>query len=688
MMSGQTMPDVPEGDFAFTGVNLRLRASLVPSGFVSGARNARFTDGAARTRGGLMLTPWANLASSAATGPEALENIQGAGIFKDPDETKWIVIAAGGSTYYTRPNVTLREIPLPAGVSLSGQELDFLQAMDRFIMFRGTSATELETTSVTTSWTLISQRDNDPAFVEENPDDGTATIPNASWGLAMQNRVFLPNVALGKDIISASDFLNYTRYQPTLASFRVNQGDDEAIIAAFAVPSPDDTPASAMVVFKEHSIYIVSGIIGDLSGLARQDITSEYSAASRKAIWRVGRDVWFVSPKRGVSSIAQTSQNKWQGVDQPVSADIQPLIDRINWTYADKIRAAKVGNFSYISVPLDNGEFLGPNLAGGSYSAGSGGSFGLETGSGGGTLGTEDGGTFGLESGDGGGGGGTLSITVVLGATYRFTLGNAQSLTNGSETLTATGDFTAEGASVTLNGTPGATCTALVERVYAGVANSILVYDHLNQAWSGQDTGVSVREFLPFPIRGEDRLLILTETGYLGIYEAASTDGVADEMFEDVDWQVTTRGYSLRSDLQRIRAKELALQLRTWNPRYTLTSTLAGVNETKTIASARTRSRTRYYHPHMRAAWDPSNTNDDHGEPYRGDYSVDGATAIYLSSGMSFDYYQEATERFRCPVGTRGQHVTFTLTNTQGSCELHGVAMHKQVVDNAKGTKI
>ena len=32
-----------------------------------------------------------------------------------------IVIAAGGHVYYTRPNMTMREMALPAGVSITGQ---------------------------------------------------------------------------------------------------------------------------------------------------------------------------------------------------------------------------------------------------------------------------------------------------------------------------------------------------------------------------------------------------------------------------------------------------------------------------------------------------------------------------------------------------------------------------------------
>jgi hypothetical protein len=283
----------------------------------------------------------------------AISGLQGVGVFADPDDLKWIVYAAGGAVYYCGPGMAARSIALPAGVSIAGETVEFVQAMDVLLMFRGTASNPLVLRAVTDVWEEIVQKTNDPLFSEQNPDDGTDPIPPAEWALALQNRVILPNTTIGKDVFSVSDYFNFTRYQPTLASFRINQGDEQAVVAGYEVPTPDDTPSSAMLVFKENSVFIVSGIVGDLEGLALQTVTKEYSCANRKAIWRVGRDVWFVSAGRGVSSITQTAQNKLQGVDVPVSLDIQPLIARINWQAKAKMRGAKVGNFSYIAVPLD-----------------------------------------------------------------------------------------------------------------------------------------------------------------------------------------------------------------------------------------------------------------------------------------------------------------------------------------------
>jgi hypothetical protein len=563
-MNPYTQDVPPEGDASFRGVNLRLRPSLLPPGTLSAATNARLTDGACKPRGGFACKPWATPASLGSAVPVALTNLQGAGVFKDPDDNRWIVIAANGVVYYTRPGNAARVIGLPAGVSLAGQTIEFVQCMNDLMVFRGTGAGQLITPNVTSDFRTITQLDNAGAFADQNPEDGTSTIPPAAWGVTLQLRLLLPNTALGKDILSVSDYFNYTRYQPTLESFRVNQGDDESVLSAFPVPTPDDTPSSAVLVGKDNSIYVVSGIIGDLSGLQRQDVTAEYGMPLRRAIWRVGRDVWFMVPGRGVSSLGQTSQNKWQASDEPVSTEIQPLIERINWNAGAVIRAAKVGNFSYIAVPLD-----------------------------------------------------------------------------------------------------GATSN-----------NAILVYDHLNGAWAGYDTGVSVFEFIPFPIEGVEKLLILTNSGYLGVYGEGHVDQSGASTNTEISHTWQTRGYALRSQLGRLRVQRLSLQLKTRWPRYTLTAGLDGANETRTIASAKTKSRTRYYRPHTRAAWVESNTNNDHATAYREDYSVDLSSATsFNTSGIDLSLLQETTEELRCPNGTRGQFVTFRGSNDRGQCELHGVSL-------------
>jgi len=53
-------PPVMDGDEGFRGVNMRLHPSVLPPGWVSEAVNARFNDGVAETRKGLVRLGWLN----------------------------------------------------------------------------------------------------------------------------------------------------------------------------------------------------------------------------------------------------------------------------------------------------------------------------------------------------------------------------------------------------------------------------------------------------------------------------------------------------------------------------------------------------------------------------------------------------------------------------------------------------
>lgn len=343
MIAGSTFdPSLPpEGDFAFAGVKMRQHPSTVPAGYCSFARNTRFTRGVAEPRAGVYLLPWTNKVASPVIQP--FTRIYGSGVFGDPNSLQWILQAADGDVYRLRESNGARVMTLPAGTTITSN-VEFLQAMNVMLMFRGPSLAPLVMDNIDAGFHDVPSLDNDTANADQNPTDGTEQIPNASFGLFMQDRVFVP---FDKDFIAASDFLNYTRYQPTLGAFKINVGDDQQITALH------EFSETSMIVGKDRSVHLVTGVEGDLSNLARFTITDEYGIISNKAVVTVGKDVWFLATRRGICSVTQTETGKVQGVDIPVSDDIQPLIDRINWSTATNAVARKVGNFSYWAVPLD-----------------------------------------------------------------------------------------------------------------------------------------------------------------------------------------------------------------------------------------------------------------------------------------------------------------------------------------------
>lgn len=532
------------------GVKMRHGPAEVPAGFAASAINARFGNRYAEARRGLYLMPWTNRVTASSVELTPYGRVFGDGEFKDSHGVKWLIIAADGGVYKTRENNGSSVVPLPPGVAVWRDVSFTLAAPGVLLMFRGrphnipvwnseriyitgvlvrsfsgeiyehlnivgvdvepgvTPGWETywrETTDadfaplimsdIDVGFRMVVQEENDEDVEDENPDDGTEPIPSGTFGLAMQNRVFVP---FDDDFIAASDYLNVTRYQPVLEAFRIRQGDGHRITSLHEIPAQDSTSASsaAMMVGKEQSISIVSNVRGNLASMTRYGVTDEYGTLSPRSVLSVGKDVWCMAYKRGVSSIALTESGKWAGVDVPVSDDIQPLIDRINWNYAHKIHAAKLGNFVYFAVPLDNAEVVKGEIIGRDIYA-------EVT--------------------------GTLTLTrMQVGRIYRWVKGNATSIDFGAGQVTESGDYMAVNSTVTLTGTDGLLCTSELYPVFQGVCNAVLVYDTANKAWAGHDEGEMIcpKAFRKADYAGGVRLFMIGEDGFISLYEETFQDCV------------------------------------------------------------------------------------------------------------------------------------------------------------------
>jgi len=152
---------------------------------------------------------------------------------------------------------------------------------------------------------------------------------------------------------------------------------------------------------------------------------------------------------------------------------------------------------------------------------------------------------------------------------------------------------------------------------------------------------------------------------------------------QSVSMSVTTRAYAMQ-DPDGKRYAQVGLRMATWRPSYTVTGITDGVNETSSIASAQTRSNTTYSTDGT-AAWDSSNVNNDHGNPWREDYSLTLGTGINLGTGVNSELHQDSLARLR--MSQRGNSLQLTLANTQGRCILKRVEMEATPGDRTLGTK-
>lgn len=152
---------------------------------------------------------------------------------------------------------------------------------------------------------------------------------------------------------------------------------------------------------------------------------------------------------------------------------------------------------------------------------------------------------------------------------------------------------------------------------------------------------------------------------------------------QSVATSVTTRAYAMQ-DPDGKRFQQATVRVQTWRPNFTLTGTTDGVNETSPVASAQTRSNTTYSTAGT-AAWDSTNVNADHGNPWREDYSVALGTGFLLGAGVNWELQQESLVRLK--MNQRGNSCQLTLANSQGMCILKGVEMAALTGDRTMGTK-
>ena len=333
---------VNDGDGGWVGVNDLLDPAQLEPGYCASAINLTFRNGVASPRLGIVPSPHLN--TMVGDSPMPLFPVFGIGKFSDVSGEEWVIFAAQGAVFRVRYGVQPIQV-IVEGNPLVQDTVEFVQCFNTLIMFRSDILPPLVLTNLEEGFktiVLVTNTITGPGTY--NVLDGTEQIPSSTTGLFFANRLLVP---YNRDLIAVSDYLNYTRYSPTLADFRINQGSADKLVSLYKFNE------STILCFKDNSVWAVSNVYGDLSAIRQDLITSEYGLVAKNTVVSVGSDVWFLS-QRGVASITQTIQNKLQGVSGVISKDIVGTIARINWKYADLATAIYHDDKYYLAVPLDD----------------------------------------------------------------------------------------------------------------------------------------------------------------------------------------------------------------------------------------------------------------------------------------------------------------------------------------------
>lgn len=153
------------------------------------------------------------------------------------------------------------------------------------------------------------------------------------------------------DQIDASDLLAAATgsWQPIKFQFRVG-GDFDPIKALISLRG------FWLACFKEHSVWLINTdpTATSSSGWTKQELTTGIGCVGKRAAVAVGGDVFFFS-QDGIRSLKLSvgTEGAFE-ISPPLSQQLQPYVDRVNWSYASTICAHRYREFVFFAVPLDS----------------------------------------------------------------------------------------------------------------------------------------------------------------------------------------------------------------------------------------------------------------------------------------------------------------------------------------------
>ena len=730
----QQQSELMDGDQGWMGINSRLDPASLKPGFATDAENARFRNGVAESRLGVVKPACFNNTNPALYGSEIRSwgTIYGVGVFRDPDSMEYLLIAAGGNVYYSRQGNLPRQITLPTGVKVLS-ECTFTQAFDKVIMFRGDHFAPLVMADLGTGFEpLIEYWDSTKSYA--NGDEVAFGTEKSVSSLTISALAGAPPVGGG-----AAGTV-YTATVVTTSNHEYKTGTD--VIISGANEANANGTWNVTVVDNTTFKYTLdaAGAVGADSGTikCRSNSTDpDYwqvvdaggtsageSPLTHSAKWAQQSDIMpnadsgiYVQNRLAVATNFDTSTLAYTAKkDRCFFSDIldlkhtffsqqlrinqgddSVLVDLVRMN-ENQVLCFKDKNVSILTgIVVGDGNALGASIS-------------LQT-----LINN-----YGLAA---------RGAAVMVGTDCYFYAGGRR----GVVSITQTEQNKARGVDIPIS-EPIQTIIDQVDprhedkvrialwdsKLFVALpigggstgCNSIAVFDFLNQAWSGVDKGAAIKpkEFFLATWNGSQRLFFTDSDGYINLVgEKHEGDEVGDSSrlngigVDPVSFSLTTRGYS-NPDLFHRFFRTARVNISTNDPQYTIQLITDGVNESQTLVENHTKDRTQYYRPFDASPWLEDNALDDHGTAYRQDYSVlvpgdtgavgvlteegynlqqeDGSpmltegsvTAINIGSGFAPWKMQETLEPFT--ISSReGRFGQIKITNSRGRMKVKGAVL-------------
>jgi hypothetical protein len=338
-----------DGDAKFIGWDARRAPDTLESGIVQRAQNTRFNQERAEARRGMAKITSISVDAPALTvpftvGPLAIVGGGSAGgifatfVYLNPTtgaET-FILVSTDRAFRYILGGTAAPIVYPSLEVVASTDTLSLIQAGGYLYLYRGFSKRPLRWDGSASVWTALP--------TGTFPATSFQYIPNSGLSLFQQNRAILHT---GRNTISVSNINNVEAYDSINGVFNFALGSNDYITGIH--PYQD----SQTLVFLRKSIWQINGIAGAVASMTTQLITTATGCVSNSTIATCGSDILFLSDT-GVMRLQPGFELKLRGNSEPLSAPIQPFIDRINFSAIQAARAWYLNNRYYIAVPLDS----------------------------------------------------------------------------------------------------------------------------------------------------------------------------------------------------------------------------------------------------------------------------------------------------------------------------------------------
>ena len=342
------------GDNGFKGLNSRDNPNALPEKTLSRAQNVRLDRGVASSRKGTKRLL-----------PTALGDVvYGSCIYTDANGVDFVILGcANALKRYNTSTGALNSINWPSGQTLTAsQKVDLVQAGGKVYILRGYAHRPMIWDGAST---ITLMHSGSGAYHK---------FPNGSSAIYHGNRLIVcssrdwnksTGTATGdvNDEVDVSSYLDFEEFS-LLDVFKINDGSNDYLVGV----AP--WVLNEFVAFMRNRIYYCSVGAGaeatghaiDQSDCYVKILATDIGCVSRKSIVQAAGGMMFLSDN-GVYALSPSSATTPEGMrlgmmGEPVSADVQDVIDRLNLDFADRAVGAYFDNRYYLAMPVNDEEAL------------------------------------------------------------------------------------------------------------------------------------------------------------------------------------------------------------------------------------------------------------------------------------------------------------------------------------------